>query len=366
MELSNFASILLYLAVFLSAICFAYIGQKKKNKIFIALALILPIVLVGFRYSSGTDSLTYRNFYAEVGTEDFSFTMARLMSRSIEPFIVFVSVIGNFFHLPASFLLLVFAAVTILALYGTARLFNKDRAWLYYGALLLILFPESMNMMRQIAAISVQAYALMFIYKAQRDNERIRWSVVVLLTLFAVTLHYSTLLLLPVLLLPLVTKNKYWRSIVLGLSIVALICIFAFPTIINLGVNMGLVSEKHLVTFLEAEGSIINIKFFGALSLFSILLANYKRTKSISDKQMSLLMLVGILYAGVGFHSGYLGRIAMFFWIFIIIAAIDVICQLLEKERHRAIAGVTCATLYFVFYYLVLGLNSILPYSFAL
>ena len=176
MELSDFASVALYLAVFLTAIALAYIGQKKNNKTLCVLAILLPVIIAGFRYSAGTDSITYRNFYTEVGNEDISKTVDRLNSGGLEPFLILFSVVGNALHLPASFLFICFALITAVFLYATTRLFNKERAWLYYGMLLLIVFPESLNMMRQVAAISVQAYALVSIFKAKRNNVRTHWS----------------------------------------------------------------------------------------------------------------------------------------------------------------------------------------------
>lgn len=366
MELSNLASVVLYLTVFLAATCFAYLGQKKNNKIFYLLAILLPTLLIGFRYSAGTDTLTYREFYKEIGHEDLSFTLARVTTGSMEPFIVGVSYLGNLLHLDASFLLLVFAGITTAFLLGTARLFSRERGWLYFGALLLILLPESLNMMRQVAAISVQAYALMSIFVAQKKNERVHWLTVIALIIFSISLHYSSAILLPVFLVPAATKCKCWRSLVVVLLGIAAACLFAYPLIINTAFSLGIFSEKHVATFLDAEGSLINIKFIGAIALAMIFLASKHRRDSIEDKQMSTLMIAGTIYSAIGFYSAYLGRLAMLFWVFIIMLGVDLVCQLSQKESRRVAISLAVAISYFVIYYCVLGLNAIVPYDFAL
>ena len=365
MELSDFASVALYLAVFLTAIALAYIGQKKNNKTLCVLAILLPVIIAGFRYSAGTDSITYRNFYTEVGNEDISKTVDRLNSGGLEPFLILFSVVGNALHLPASFLFICFALITAVFLYATTRLFNKERAWLYYGMLLLIVFPESLNMMRQVAAISVQAYALVSIFKAKRNNVRTHWSGMIALAALSVCLHYSSVLLLPVLLLPVITKHVSFKRLTAALGALLLCCLFAFPYILDFVVKAGVLSERHLSTFMSIEGSLVNVKFFAAIILSAILIASYHRRKELVDKQLGALMLTGAVYSSVGFYSGYLGRLAMLFWVFIIIIFGDILCQLFEKKSHRIISCMAVAIAYFVLYFGILGFNEIVPYSFG-
>ena len=74
-------------------------------------------------------------------------------------------------------------------------------------------------------------------------------------------------------------------------------------------------------------------------------------------------MLVGTVYSAVGFYSGYVGRMANFFWVFIIIAAVDLIGQLSDKKYSRIVISLALGILYLVIYYAVLGFDVVLPYS---
>ena len=366
MQLDAFASIVLYLAVFITAAVFAYLGQKTNRKTFVILAILLPALLAAFRYSAGTDSLTYRELYNEIGGESAEIHAWRVTDGGLEPFVVYVSAIGNYLQLPPSFLFFAFAIITTGFLYLTTRTFSRNRAWLFYGMLMLIVFPESFNMMRQLAANSVQAFALARILKAQRYNVRVRIVPIILLLAASVMLHYSSVLIMPVFLLPIIIKYVRGRTLALLLCLFICGCVLAFPTLLNFVINLGILTTRHYETFMEMPGSIINIKFFTAAILAAIMLANYRRRELKFDKQYSLLLLLGAAYAAVGFYSGYLGRLAVFFWIFIVMIGGEMLCQLFKKDRHRFAICSAAAILYFLVFFCVLGFEAIIPYSIAL
>ena len=95
------------------------------------------------------------------------------------------------------------------------------------------------------------------------------------------------------------------------------------------------------------------------------MLANYHRRELLFDKQYGLLLLLGAAYSAVGFYSGYLGRLSMFFWIFIIMIAGEMLYQLTKKNRLRVAICSAVAILYFVVYFFVFGFNAIFPYDFV-
>ena len=366
MELDNIASIILFLAVILTSIFFAYLGQKTGKKTFSILSILLPVLLASFRYSSGTDSMTYRAFYEQIGNSDFAQLLERFTNGGMEPFIIIVSIIGNLLRLPVFVLFFIFAFITAICLKRVTNLFNHKYSWLLYGSLLLVVFPEGFNMMRQLAAVSVQAVAMMEIINLCNNNQPIKIKRTLLLLLFSVTLHFSSVLLLPLFIAPAIIKRIRRKSLVVILSAIAALCIFAFPFLIELVMNIGLLPEKHYETLLGADGSVINIKFFTALALTTVLFANYHRKNAPNDKQLLSLMLLGVSYSAVGFYSSYLGRLSEFFWVFIIIIASDIICQLFEKESCRIGVNLAAAIIYFVIYFGILGFNAIIPYSFGL
>ena len=365
MELNVFASAVLYIAVFLSAATCAHFGQKKNIKTLKVLAVLLPVLLAGFRLTAGTDTKTYRTFYNIVGGESSLATWSRFTDGTMEPTILIFSRLGNALHLSANFLFICYAAITVIFLYATTQNMSRKRAWLYYGMLLFVAFPESLNIMRQMAAVSVQAFALSYIVRCTHDGKKMCWWLVVLLALFSVSLHYSSALLLPILLLPFFVKHIRGRSLFLITLIAALLIMFAFPTMLKIVAEIGILSTKHLNTFLDTKGSIINVKFFACLILAAVFFANYFRRREKSDKEYGFLMLAGTVYSAVGFYSGYVGRLANFFWIFIVVAIVNLNNQLFTKERDRILVTALIAVAYFVLYFVIVGNNQIVPYDFV-
>ena len=363
MELDSFTSLLLYLVIFLSASIFAYLGHKSGRKSFWLFAILLPAVLAGLRYSAGTDSLAYRSFYAEVNEEDWSYSVLRITTGEMEPLIVLLSRLGGFLNLGASSMLFCFALITTIFFALCCKKYNSKYSWLCYGLLIFMAFPESFNMMRQMAAISVQAYLLCDIAQKIHLNEKNNILKIIVLSILAYSLHYSSLILLPVLALPWITKHCRYRRIIFSLSLIAVFCMFALPFTISLVSDLGILSQKHLDTLLSGDGSLININFFATFILAIAFILNTRRTKSDSDRQKSILMLAGVSYSAIGFYSGYLGRLSTLFWIFIITAIVDIVAQLFQKESHRVAISSAVAIVYFVLYFGVLGFSQIMPYS---
>lgn len=366
MQFDVFLSAVIYLTTFLTAGACAYFGIKYKKVSLKILAIVLPLILATFRYSTGTDTLTYRQFYNDIGNEPFAASWSRVLLGAMEPVIVLVAKLGAILHLGPSFMFGVFALITLIFLYATAKNFTKSRVWIFYTAMLFFIFPESLNIMRQIAAVSVQAYVLSYIFRNFRDGLKTNVWRCILLTLFAATLHYSSLLLIPVLFLPILTRKVPTRSLILVLSVLAAVCAFAYPYLLAIVSDIGIISEKHLETFAATDGAIINVKFILSLVMAIVFLVNYRRTDNLRDKNLGIILLGGTVYSSVGFYSGYLGRLAILFWVFIIVAIVEMIWQVFEKDRHRISAVLGASAVYFILYYSILGFGAIALLNFAL
>ena len=322
MQFDVFISAVIYLATFLTAGACAYFGIKYKKVTLKFLAILLPLILATFRYSTGTDTLTYRQFYLDIGNESFAASWSRVLLGAMEPVIVLIAKLGNALHLGPSFMFGVFAFITLIFLYATAKNFTKSRVWIFYTAMLFFI-------------------------------------------LFAATLHYSSLLLIPVLFLPILTRKVPTRSLILVLSVLAAVCALAYPYLLAIISEIGIISEKHLATFAATDGAIINVKFILSLVMAIVFLINYRRTGVLRDKNLGIILLGGTVYSSVGFYSGYLGRLAILFWVFIIVAIVEMIWQIFEKDRHRICAVLGASAVYFILYYSVLGFGAIALLNFA-
>ena len=56
-------SLIFYISIFLASAVFMRIGQKRKNRLFLLISLLIPILASGLRYNVGTDFKNYENIY---------------------------------------------------------------------------------------------------------------------------------------------------------------------------------------------------------------------------------------------------------------------------------------------------------------
>lgn len=366
MILNNLASILLYVTVFLVSAVLMYLSYRTKKRVFILLALIPPIVLASIRFMVGTDFQAYDSFYTIIQNENSEVTISRLLGFEMEPFIIMTSLIGGIFHLGSWFMFFVYAAITVLFAYLTFRLVDRKNSWILYGSFLFITFLSSFNQMRQAAAIAVLAFLIMYIISNINAHKRTRLLYIFLGSIFAVSLHYSSVILLPILLIPFIsTKIKrtvLYPLLTVGIAASALL----LPTILNFVVGIGVLPEKQLSTLLSDDygGSILNFSFYVFFVLF-IIMANHYRSQPKNKKGTiyTTLMGIGALYASFGFHSGYLGRLADLFWVFAIIAIWEIINDFQDSIYKKALIMFLFCFAYFTLVYVVLGVDAIIPYQ---
>lgn len=365
MELGFFPSLLLYVAVFSAASFLAYFGGKKKNRFLIALAIILPMSLASFRYNAGTDSAAYREYYRQVGVESMTKTVKRITDIELEPTIVILGRIGTTLHLGVWFLYAVFALITLIALYHATKNIGSKKWYLYYGLLLFLVFPESLNIMRQIAAVSVQALALSIIIKSYRKKQPFKRSTIVWLIVFATSLHYSSIALLPVFFIPKLTQTVRAKKLAIIMAVVAAFCLVAIPLIIRAIAAIGFMPEKHLDSLTTTGWSLINVRFVMTALLSVYFLIHYSRTKEQDDKTFGFLMMLGVIYSSFGFWSSYFGRFSYFFWVVIAIAIAELINRLGKKDATRMALVLAFGVAYFILEFAIVGSDEIIPYSFA-
>ena len=141
MTLTNSASIVFYLLFFTLLILFSYLGFYKKNKICAVLAILLPVLVAGFRFNVGTDYAAYYEMYNQVSNESYDEVMSRLKTGASEPLILLlISLCGNVLFGHWLFFA-TFAFITSLFLYLSFKKFDEKKSWLLYSGAMLIIFP---------------------------------------------------------------------------------------------------------------------------------------------------------------------------------------------------------------------------------
>lgn len=361
-----------YVIVFGLATTLVYFGEKKKWKWLVVLGLALPILVAAFRgINVGTDTRAYADMYEQVTTEGWQKTFdERLLNREIEPFIVFISKLGGFLGFGRWWTFGIFSAITVIFTYlAITKVYYKNK-WLLYGLFLFMVFPNSLNVMRQMAAMSILLYLLVIIFNMINERKKVSCKKIIGLALFAIILHYGSILVLPVFGLLLLYKKLGFKKVV---SLVILLLTFLIPFLVNINLivsKFGLLSEKHTDGLLGFQGRIFNFNFWiFCVIIFGLIIGFLKYKKQTLKKATIifeikiLLMIIGTFYASIGFFSGYIGRLADFFWPVAIYISVLEITKYIKNRRMREIALLTSGVAYFIVTFAIVGINKIMPYT---
>ncbi len=359
MILGNTTSIILYFVVFGFSIFLLFLGEKKKNKLLIVLALLLPIALASVRSQVGTDWIAYNQFYEEVAQEDSKEFWRQIVEHETEPMMMFIGWITSNLKSGSWVIFFIYSTITLLFMYLAMRKMVPKKSWLLFGVFLFVAFPDSFNTMRQMAAMSVLAYMFsLLVHCWPRDKREL--IILVLLLVLAVNLHYATIALLSVLLIPWFSRKFSEKKLSYILTILLVFSLLLFPFLIQFLASSGILSPKHYETLINDFGSFYNFNFLICITLGTFSFFYFKNRKMTT---LTPLMFLGANYAALGFYSRYLGRLADFFWPFATILAWEILDTFKIPEKAKIIVTLSVSTLYFILAYIIMGTSEIIPYG---
>lgn len=310
--LSEFNSLLFYIFAFSgSAYLIGFAKQTQKRKSFfynliIFAALCIPVIVAGYR-SCGTDTMQY--LYTYIRYIDFSWAelFEKINGIGESGHLILTKLLGYFSH-PRIYLA-VYAAITVFFVYCTSTKQKPETAAMAMLIYYFVFFSNSLNIMRQLAAISIVVYAFNFIF----ERSFFKYA----LTIFiATTFHTSAVLMLPF--------YFFWTKEDRTVSWAIII-----PSLIGLLlVGLNLESILSSVSDYESDSTAIqryttytdvfeskNRDLYLNLLTAGIALFHYPRLKKIDPKNtfFIVLMLAGTILNVCGFVSPYAKRIYFYF-----------------------------------------------------
>ena len=181
-------SILFFILAFSSVAVLLYFSQKITRKplriLLTILSLLIPVVISGIRYNVGIDYPEYEKIFNNI------IAGRPAWDHILEPTFYLFSWISDFISGNSVILYTIYAGVFV----GFSYLFinkvlPKAHVPLATFVMLMTIFPMSMNIVRQSAAVAVCVFAVWFII----NKKPLMYIVAILL---AATLHFSAVILL--------------------------------------------------------------------------------------------------------------------------------------------------------------------------
>ena len=331
-----------------------YFRKKSYGKYTIVALLHLGGVAAMRSYSVGTDTRMYCLFYKSIVACGNNLTSLYFFSKfpGWSYFFLFVSKLlgdsANTYIFIASFFVVIFIGLAI----------RKLEVKSIYTMILycLLFWLSSLNANRQYMAMSMVFFSFALLYKKEYFSGA-------LFGFAAITFHSSAIIGIIICIIAVVEWN--YRKVVLALAVTLLFTSF-FENIF--GVMAGLMEgySQYELGVAKSQGRGVALQVVFVLTFIYSVWILKKYILQVSQKQllMKLLLINGIeiILGIVGAREVFIGRINVFFQIFII-AHIPIV--LIYKNRYRKLymAIVMVFSVFYYVYKIIFNYGDIVPYT---
>lgn len=361
--MSVIGSYLLYYFIVISSSTIAWFSKLIKGKtakwIFFG-AIIIPVIVSGFRYGIGTDYFNYIRTYERFQYQYTGMIDAMLNSR-FEPGWVFLNYFVKFIFDDVKFLFIISAFLTW-AFSFKAIYDNKDRISVGIAVLILLctLYNMSFNITRQVLAISI----IMLSIKPMLDGKKWKFALTVL---FASCFHYISLIFLfSYWIVNSKTKGRgYLKNVFIIVAFTGLV--YFFQPLFDIFSTSTEAFETYRNYTIEFSGFSITAILL-KIPILLLILLNLKKLKNSNNLmyKLTILYILGIILMLLSSYSPYINRVSFYYdvtQVFILSAIV--------KSQTKVISYffVTYAIVIyyiarFTYFYLYMGDAGTMPYNF--
>ncbi len=367
----------------LSCTCF-YIAYNTKidnelfRRIWILFGILIPCFLAAFRdVSVGTDVLSY-----VVKTVDYAEThsLKELIIRftapnipEIEPLYLVVTFIISLFTNSISTHLFVIELVCVLFVYKTFKEIGfRNKMWFGFFIYYTLFYGFSLNLMRQVIVMCFLLWGLCFIKKRQYIRA-------VILCAILMMIHRTGIIGFVVYALyPLITaqniKNKVLQKLAEknrilfdGLLIIVSAVVVRFAGMLITIISALTGSFQYQALHVKSYFTIIpsHLIMMSIIILVSLIFIKSSARMNREIEYYCVLSILAVILWQVQGVSRESYRIALYFWIFVLPYLVSIVGTIRKKSNAIIIEGIFCiiAFVYFYYFTVISGMNSIYPYT---
>ena len=351
--------VLYYTAFGCSSVISSYSYRVIKNKrLKYVFAVLLPVLISTLRYGIGTDYFSYSYYYGEVASGNISTDMEPLFTAlNYLSFLVFNRYRGVLFLSSLLTCTLVYLSATAVLSGWRSGL----SVWIFY----CVYFSASLNVMRQIIALSFVIFALANLKKG-------KIAIFMILISIATFFHISAVVGFSFLFAYFLSRSKRGIYIYLALNGAASLIFALFGGRI-LSLLPEFIRTKYGKYFTNPLGRVVDFEFLVDIlpSLLLVLIPAICYLFFIKGRdENSIFFLVSLLSVPVlmlGYSFSYFQRL-IYYFDFANMFTFPIICKSMTKNRHVCLLF-ACVTLFFGFYFwyssYYVGSNEIFPYSYV-
>lgn len=327
-------------------------SNKKLRLLFVVMAICIPCLMASYRYGVGTDydnNYNMFNYYSKMSLNGYL-----NYSNAVEPAFYLFSKIAGLFKSYRFFFFLFAVAIYAPIVSFIASGKHRQPIFLMTFIFLLTSFTSGLNIMRQMAAVSICFYSTKFII--EKKHAKYLFGICV-----ASLFHITALVMLP--LYYVWSTRKRWS--VFDLKTI-LIYIAYFSAAICVPYILRLMGGRYAGYVNNAVHS-ANLSIVLNVIWVSVYLLSRKRIlKNNSEMKLFLIMaVIGMILSFTGLYSPYIKRIAIYFSCveFVLLPQMSVVFS----KRTRKFVYILIfiyEILIFILSYGVLGHSDIVPYRY--
>ncbi len=378
----------IYLLSFAVSLLLIGCSEKRRKEYFIffsIIALLIPCLVAGLRAETvGTDVLVYVKPMVDAAKNADGFKEywnSSWFSQWRDKFVYeheigFAAVVYMAVKLTGSLGLTLFViqAVTVVPIFAALAL-NRKNAPVWPGMLVyyLMYYNSTLNMMRQWMAMGLLLLAFRMLL-----DKKYGWCMVY--TAFAISFHYSAIIVIPIYLiwwfLGLFRKRTLVQgSIRVSGKMLMVLLIFAAGAVVllNLDLVLRLMVAAGLGRFSNyLSGNSLSLlinQVILRLPVLCITLFSWKRLRKATPAAAFFLtmMLLDLLASQIASIAPYAFRIAFYFAQYAILAIPYLFKYQKTAFEKRSVALILIAyfTVYWLYTYLLIGAHETLPYQFS-
>lgn len=361
--MSNIASLLFYLMSFSFAAFLMYYGTKRKLKILVWISLVVPILIASLRYGVGTDYFSYTEIYKVVSQLSLSDFLSSDKTTHELGFFALVKLSSYLSH-GYALLFAMSSILTVVFYYLGLNKYQPKHKALAYFLYLTVIFPLTLNTMRQGIAMSICFFAFTFMI-SKNAKKFILW------ILIASLFHTSALVLLPFYFLNKVIKpgdDKSNYATFIKIFLVSLAVLMVLPYFSDVLSTITLFDKYTKYQDIVANGN--NYTFYLKALILGILLFFYRRILAVDKNNAYFLAfaMIDVAMSTLGFTSSIFNRITLYFIFFNLLLLTSIID--IFKDRLGKFISTTSLILFGYLYFLlsnyVLGQAHVIPYTFLI
>ena len=340
----------------LSFLCIA-IGRKVRNKkmlsgIFEIIGIFLLAFLAAIRDTSiGTDVMVYVKPAFDILLESGDINFVSTIFNIEKGYVLFNYITLIFTSDFSIYLFLVQFFIIGFAYFGIKKLYPKNYL-LVYILFILIFYNRSLNLVRQSMAISLTIYSLKYLFAGK--NKKF-FFIVFIAYFFHKT---SPIFILIYFVYKLLIREKTNECLLaFSILLMSLILLFAFPQVVSLLVNFGLLSSKYLYYLTNYVLDTLDFNYVEViLDLFLVLLYFlFSKTYNKKDEKSKFYFILLVIDLMCLIISGrYIAayRMGMYFKIPAILYFLSNLKMIItEKNGRNAFANCLGIFIAFIFWY---------------